>query len=243
MCTMSTRVVAPVRSVNKTSSAPTTRAVAAPAGVSARQSAVMGSRADLARVAARATATRSTQVTSSRMHWWEGAGGMQDYLRDVARVPSLEPADCVKMIDNGEMTLLDVREPEDFSDVHAIGATNIALYNRLEGMSLKRIVYAVNGMTGSQLNENFLEQVQAKFTDKDALIAVMCNSGGSYEASMAGLEGKKSRSLISIYLMLKDAGYTNVKHVNGGMREWGASDSPIEGQNIQAWIKKAAMMP
>ena len=59
----------------------------------------------------------------------------------------------------------------------------------------------------------------------------------------AGVEGKKSRSLISIYLMLKDAGYTNVIHVEGGMRDWGAQDMPVVGEDIEAWAKKASKMP
>eukprot|EP00241_Pyramimonas_parkeae_P011782 CAMPEP_0114252668 /NCGR_PEP_ID=MMETSP0058-20121206/15962_1 /TAXON_ID=36894 /ORGANISM="Pyramimonas parkeae, CCMP726" /LENGTH=184 /DNA_ID=CAMNT_0001366623 /DNA_START=298 /DNA_END=852 /DNA_ORIENTATION=- len=183
-------------------------------------------------------------TTQNKMHWWEGAGGMQEYLRDEKKLKVLPPAEVVELMEAGQMVLLDVREPEDFEDVHAVGAQHVPLYNQLQGISLKRLVYAVNGMTGSELNPKFLEEVQAKIPNKDAAIAVMCNSGGTVEASStAGLEGKKSRSLMSIYMMMKDGGYTNVVHVDGGMREWGAKGLPNEGKDPEAWAKKASMMP
>lgn len=241
--TVSARVAAPVRgTTHMRAVAPS---VAAPARLAARRSAVLGASTakTLVARAPRATVVASGATTVARLHWWEGAGGMQEYLRDKMKVPMV-PCDVVSAsVDKGETVLLDVREPEDYRDVHAVSAVNIPLYFQLEGMSFKRFVYAVNGMKGSQLNEKFLEQVQAKFPDKGQSIAVMCNSGGTYEASLAGVEGKKSRSLIAIYQMMKDAGYTNVIHVSGGMREWGAADMPVVGEDIEAWAKKASMMP
>ena len=74
---------------------------------------------------------------------WRTSHSAQEFLRDEAKVPSLDPGDCVTMMENGEMTLLDVREPEDHSDVHAVGAINVPLYNRLEGISLKVSIQSV----------------------------------------------------------------------------------------------------
>jgi rhodanese-related sulfurtransferase len=109
---------------------------------------------------------------------------------------------------------------------------------------LKRAVYAVNGMSGTELNPNFLSQVTALIPDKATPIAVMCNSGGTVEASStAGMEGKKSRSLISIYRLMVELGYTDVAHVEGGMREWAGLGWPVEGTDIESWKAKAAMMP
>lgn len=64
---------------------------------------------------------------------------------------------------------------------------NVPLYLPLQSMSmqslLKRAVYAVNGMSGTELNSNWLQQVTEKIPDKSTPIAVMCNSGGTVEAS------------------------------------------------------------
>jgi hypothetical protein len=59
----------------------------------------------------------------------------------------------------------------------------------------------------------------------------------------AGMEGKKSRSLISIYRLLVELGYTDVVHVEGGMREWAGLGWPVEGEDIESWKAKAAAMP
>jgi hypothetical protein len=67
---------------------------------------------------------------------------------------------------------------------------NVPLYLPLQSMSvqslLKRAVYAVNGMSGTELNPNFLQQITEKIPDKSTPIGVMCMSGGTVEASSTG---------------------------------------------------------
>ena len=46
-----------------------------------------------------------------------------------------------------------------------------------------------------------------------------------------------------MYRLIKEAGYTNVSHIAGGMREWCGRDLPSVGEDTEAWVKKAAMMP
>ena len=64
---------------------------------------------------------------------------------------------------------------------------NVPLYLPLQSTNmqalLKRAVYAVNGMTGTELNPDFLKQIAETIPDKSTPIAVMCMSGGTVEAS------------------------------------------------------------
>eukprot|EP00854_Cymbomonas_tetramitiformis_P015049 gene15049-17785_t len=143
--------------------------------------------------------------------------------------------------------LLDVRAPEDFVDVHAKDAVSVPLYTPISGFSpvqmMRRVVYAANGMAGTELNENFVADVVAAIPDKSEPIVVMCDSGGSYEATAtSGLEAKKSRSLIACYLLMQE-GYENVLHAEGGLRDWARLEMPVVGEDIEAWVQKAAMMP
>lgn len=145
------------------------------------------------------------------------------------------------------VSLLDVRAPEDFVDVHAKDAVSVPLYTPISGFSpiqmMRRVVYAANGMAGTELNENFVAEVVAAMPDKSKPIIVMCDSGGSYEATAtSGLEAKKSRSLIACYLLMQE-GYENVLHADGGLRDWARLEMPVVGEDIEAWIQKAAMMP
>jgi len=38
-------------------------------------------------------------------------------------------------------------------------------------------------------------------------------------------------------------GYTNVVHVEGGLRQWCGEGLPVVGKDIESWKKKAAMLP
>jgi len=182
---------------------------------------------------------------------WEGYGGMQFYLRDEKKIlekSTLLPDQVLPMMESKDLILLDVREEDDFEDVHIDGAVNVPLYTELKDMDfksiMKRIVYATNGMKGSQLNKDFVQEVQKKIPNKDAMIGVTCGSGGTVEASStAGLLGKKSRSLISMYMLMAEAGYTNVFHVSGGMREWCTLELPSVGEDLESWKEKANSMP
>uniref|UniRef100_A0A7S0RJQ9 Rhodanese domain-containing protein n=1 Tax=Pyramimonas obovata TaxID=1411642 RepID=A0A7S0RJQ9_9CHLO len=184
------------------------------------------------------------------LHYWDGPGGMQFFLRDEKNIltdATIFPEDVLPEMEKG-LIVLDVREPQDFEDYRIESALNVPLYVALQVTDVKslfkRAVYFTNGMVGSQLNADFMKQVQEAIPDKDARIGVICGSGGTVEASStAGLEGKKSRSLITMYRLIKEGGYTNVNHIDGGMRGWCAKGLPNVGEDTEAWVKKASAMP
>eukprot|EP00238_Polyblepharides_amylifera_P002344 CAMPEP_0196593336 /NCGR_PEP_ID=MMETSP1081-20130531/75367_1 /TAXON_ID=36882 /ORGANISM="Pyramimonas amylifera, Strain CCMP720" /LENGTH=193 /DNA_ID=CAMNT_0041917293 /DNA_START=117 /DNA_END=698 /DNA_ORIENTATION=+ len=191
------------------------------------------------------------------LHYWSGNGGMQEHLRDVLKLQSLSCAEAWALqaptgASVGEapprVTLVDVRAPQDFKDGHAPGSVNVPLYMPIQGLSMKsllrRAVYLVNGMAGTELNPSFISDLRTALPDSAAPLAVLCTSGGTTEASStAGLEGKKSRSLIAIYRIIVEGGYSNVVHVDGGIREWGEIGLPLEGDNLSAWKEKAGTIP
>lgn len=117
--------------------------------------------------------------------------------------------------------LLDVRLSEDYEQVHAKGSVNVPLFRPIQGTGerrrheaflslrrnesdrdelastdasslLKRAVYAVNGVKGSEENPNFMEQV-SEAIPKDGVVLVMCDAGGAYLPTPSFMEGKKSR--------------------------------------------------
>lgn len=208
----------------------------------------------------RITKLGGTQRASIRRHFvtiaeaaepplppWDTRNGMQAYLNK-EDLQSIEPDQAYAAIQEG-VCMLDVRSPDDFKDVHAAGAVGVPLYVGITGFSpfklMKRAVYAVNGMTGTEPNQNFLQDVEKAFPDKEATILVMCDSGGTYRATdqFQSVEGRRSRSLIACYRLMAQAGYKNVLHVEGGLRTWCLDELPIEGEDTDAWIKKVASMP
>ena len=132
------------------------------------------------------------------------------------------------------------------SQTHAAGAVNVQLYGPLTAWDfksvMKRAVYAVNGMTGSQENAAFTQEVAAAIPDKAAPVAVICDAGGSHIPVPGFPTGKRSRSILAIHKLL-EAGYTNVSHVDGGLRVWGTVGCPVEGTEPGSWQEKASQMP
>eukprot|EP00976_Prorocentrum_cordatum_P078261 1183035-Prorocentrum_minimum.AAC.3 len=131
----------------------------------------------------------SHHVTRMKLHYWTGPGGMQFYLRDERKIMedfTIPPQDVLPAMEEG-LIVLDVREPQDFRDYRIDGAINVPLYTELKVTDvtsfMRRAIFATNGMTGTQLNPNFMKEVQEKIPNKDARIGVICSSGGTVEAS------------------------------------------------------------
>ena len=107
---------------------------------------------------------------------------------------------------------------------------------------MKRAFYAVNGVRGLEANPNFVAQVLSKLPSRSSKLAVMCDAGGTLQPSGAFVYGKSSRSLIAIWLLL-NAGFTEVVHAAGGLREWASDELPLEGSQPEFWKERAGAMP
>lgn len=125
-------------------------------------------------------------------------------------------------------TLIDVRPVEDFNAFHAPGSVNVPLFGPITVDSLsklmKQALYSFNGMKGTDENPKFLEQMAAAAPSKSKVL-IICDSGGTYMPVGVVAEGRRSRSFVAIYKMLESgAGWKDILHVYGGIREWCAHD-------------------
>lgn len=141
--------------------------------------------------------------------------------------------------------LLDVRPPEEYEAYHVAGSVNVPLFAPIKvdsiSKAMKQALYAFNGMKGTDENVNFIRDVQAVLPASKLL--VMCDSGGSYEAKVGNVEGRRSRSLVAIYKLLVEAGCTDVMHVEGGTRAWGEAGLSFVGAEPDGWTAKSGAMP
>ena len=141
--------------------------------------------------------------------------------------------------------LLDVRPAEEFDAFHVPGSVSVPLFAPIKidsvQKALKQLLYAANGMKGTDENVNFVQEVLAVLPSSKLL--VMCDSGGSYEAKVGNVEGRRSRSLVAIYKLLVDGGCSDLLHVEGGARAWGEKGLEFSGTNPEGWTEKAGAMP
>ncbi|GMH43867.1 hypothetical protein BSKO_11801 [Bryopsis sp. KO-2023] len=182
-------------------------------------------------------------VLSATLVSFLGTFAMSPYLSKVLKEPdswreiypkliergtqSLEPELVAKKLNKG-IILLDVSMAN--SSMKVDGSVQIPLYQPIEGWSIpktmRRAGFAAFGVEGTELNPAWLEQVEATIP-KDKEIYVVDTNGGSLE-SKKGLEfGTQSRSLKAVYRM-QNAGFKNVNHVKGGLRQWARDELPVE---------------
>mmetsp|Transcript_4959 Transcript_4959/g.8638 ORF Transcript_4959/g.8638 Transcript_4959/m.8638 type:complete len:262 (-) Transcript_4959:85-870(-) len=119
--------------------------------------------------------------------------------------------------------LVDVRTPEKFNNQAAAARSiNVPLYIDIQDWDVASIVrrlgFFLFGVAGTELNPNFIEQVQAA-VPKGREIMVICEMGGSVDAKPGNISGNQSRSLKAIYL-LQEAGQSKVCLVQGGLSQW-----------------------
>lgn len=159
---------------------------------------------------------RNARVQATERSWGRE---VRPYLAERAPKQVLVE-EAMKMARQDGAVLLDVRLEKDFEQVHAEGAVNVPLFRPIEGTGefprferkrsrsiqklmskcftsgmsslLKRVIYAVNGVKGSEGNPNFLSSVE-KSIQRGQTVLVMCDAGGAYLPTPSFMEGKKSR--------------------------------------------------
>ena len=93
--------------------------------------------------------------------------------------------------------------------------------------NIRRVAFAFFGLAGTELNPNWLADVQRAVPNKSAELVVMCEMGGKLENKPGMKFGFQSRSLKALYY-LRQAGYRNVRHMTGGVAAWAAAGLPLE---------------
>ncbi|EFJ23821.1 hypothetical protein SELMODRAFT_174737 [Selaginella moellendorffii] len=147
------------------------------------------------------------------------------------QVRSITAKDAKRLQDEQGYVLLDVRPQNEFQKMHPIGAVNVEIYRLIKEWTAwdiaRRLGFAFFGIfDGTEENPNFLADVRAKVESKSKVI-VACASGGTMKPTPTLADGQQSRSLIAAYVLLMDS-YTNVLHLEGGLRSWYQDRLPTE---------------
>mmetsp|Transcript_10504 Transcript_10504/g.26328 ORF Transcript_10504/g.26328 Transcript_10504/m.26328 type:complete len:247 (+) Transcript_10504:228-968(+) len=167
---------------------------------------------------------------------------------------SMEPGKVIDEVEAGNAILIDVRLPDDYKQSHAVNAQSIPLFQGIQTLSLgnamKQVFYTLNGVKGTEENPSFNQDIADTFAKEvkgtGKRMYIMCDAGGVVEAVPGFLFGKQSRSLQACYKACRECGVPpeQLGHVKGGLREWaGAANLGLQGEDIEAWKKKAGSTP
>ncbi|KAJ9525053.1 hypothetical protein QJQ45_017388, partial [Haematococcus lacustris] len=142
---------------------------------------------------------------------------------------SVSPAEASKR--SRTSVLLDVRPADKVQELAAAQAVNVPLYIPIQNWDplsiIRRIGFAFFGVAGTELNPDFVSEVQA-LVPRGREVMVMCESGGSIGEKTGAPLGFQSRSLKAVYY-LQQAGVAKVVHVEGGLGQWLREGLPVQG--------------
>lgn len=161
----------------------------------------------------------------------------------------LKDVDCnqaYEALSAGKAVLLDVRQADEYSQVHAKDARSAPLFRLIEGndtkSNLRRLGYAlITDFQGTERNPEFVAAATAAVDgDKNKQVIVYCSIGGTLQTFVERkgpkakkyndperLFGRQSRSLKAIY-ELQQAGFTDVVHMKDGLNQWLHLELPAE---------------
>lgn len=149
------------------------------------------------------------------------------------RVRSVDVKEALRLQNENNFVILDVRPEAEYKEGHPPGAINVQIYRLIKEWTAwdiaRRAAFAFFGIfSGTEENPEFIEIVESKL-DKDAKIIVACSAGGTMKPSQNLPEGQQSRSLIAAYLLVLN-GYKNVFHLEGGLYSWFKQGLPSVAQ-------------
>ena len=156
------------------------------------------------------------------------------------------------MVEEGKAILVDVRTGAAHSFEHAESSVSLPYFDKVKGSSTKRVFL---GASTTAKNPNFISDASALIgSDKEAkTIIVYCSTGGTLKNTITKRDGstledsQRSFGRESLSLRAADeliaAGYTNIKHMEGGFPLWTSSGLPTLGTNMVEYkepeVKKA----
>ena len=137
-------------------------------------------------------------------------------------------------------TVIDIRPRDEYDNRRLEGSVSCQLFRRIDGDSgsqrWRKAGFAFFGITGSELNPDFLDEVAEQVggpaagggfqlpwqSSGSSSVVLVCWTGGTLEESRNFPLGKQSRSLTAAYQLVR-AGYRNVSFVGGGLSAIAAS--------------------
>ncbi|XP_076924877.1 rhodanese-like domain-containing protein 14, chloroplastic isoform X2 [Bidens hawaiensis] len=152
------------------------------------------------------------------------------------KVRSVDVKEALRLQQENNFVILDVRPEAEFKEAHPPGAINVQIYRLIKEWTAwdiaRRVAFAFFGIfAGTEENPEFLQSVESKL-DKTSKIIVACSSGGTMKPTQNLPEGQQSRSLIAAYLLVLN-GYKNVFHLEGGLYQWFKEDLPLDFKSIK----------
>eukprot|EP00242_Pyramimonas_sp_CCMP2087_P009557 CAMPEP_0198219098 /NCGR_PEP_ID=MMETSP1445-20131203/72543_1 /TAXON_ID=36898 /ORGANISM="Pyramimonas sp., Strain CCMP2087" /LENGTH=242 /DNA_ID=CAMNT_0043896397 /DNA_START=193 /DNA_END=921 /DNA_ORIENTATION=+ len=147
-----------------------------------------------------------------------------DSLTQGGGVEAVSPEKARQLLQNpfSGAILLDIRAEGETERAPISAATHIPLYRPLSGSDIftnaKRVVFFWNGKAGTELDPDWIRNVQ-DVVPKNKTLVVMCNQGGSLASKPGAPTGFASRSLKAVYF-LKEAGYSKVSYLEGGAPQY-----------------------
>ncbi|KAL8167409.1 hypothetical protein V2J09_008908 [Rumex salicifolius] len=149
------------------------------------------------------------------------------------RVRGVDPKEALRLQNENNFVILDVRPVAEFKEGHPPGALNVQIYRLIKEWTAwdiaRRAAFAFFGIfSGTEENPEFTQIVESKLP-KDSKIIVACSAGGTMKPTQNLPEGQQSRSLIAAYLLVLN-GYNNVYHLEGGLYNWFKQDLPVESE-------------
>ncbi|KAK1419408.1 hypothetical protein QVD17_28575 [Tagetes erecta] len=147
------------------------------------------------------------------------------------RVRSVDVKEALRLQQENNFVILDVRPEAEFKEGRPPGAINVQIYRLIKEWTAwdiaRRVAFAFFGiLSGTEENPEFMQSVESKL-DKTSKIIVACSFGGTMKPTQNLPQGQQSRSLIAAYLLVLN-GYANVFHLEGGLNQWFKEDLPIE---------------
>ncbi|KAH9606502.1 hypothetical protein KSS87_016446 [Heliosperma pusillum] len=115
------------------------------------------------------------------------------------KVKTVDVKEALRLQNENNFVILDVRPEADFKEGHPPGAINVQIYRLIKEWTAwdiaRRAAFAFFGIfSGTEENPNFIQEVESKL-DKNAKIIVACSAGGTMRPSMNLPEGQQSRYL------------------------------------------------
>lgn len=144
--------------------------------------------------------------------------------------PQVTPAQLEAAL-TSDTVVIDIRPPAEYNAGFIQGSVNIPLYQPISGWEqrkvLRRLGFALFGvLNGTEINPNFLEQLQEAAPDLEAGAILVCNLGGSMTPVGEHKKGQQSRSLFAAYELTR-VGYKNVRVLAGGYNGWRADGRDV----------------
>nr|GEU31968.1 hypothetical protein [Tanacetum cinerariifolium] len=154
----------------------------------------------------------------------------KNWISCTYQVRSVDVKEALRLQQQNNFVILDVRPEAEFKEAHPPGAINVQIYRLIKEWTAwdiaRRVAFAFFGIfSGTEENPEFLKSIESKL-DKSSKIIVACSSGGTMKPTQNLPEGQQSRSLIAAYLLVLN-GYENVFHLEGGLYQWSKEDLPI----------------